>query len=71
MSCEMNRRGFIKGAGVFAAAACGGAANGGTSNVSRMAAAPSQDVDVLVVGGGPAGVCAAIAARGMALRRLS
>ena len=62
MSGEMNRRGFIKGAGVFAAAACGGAANGGTSNVSRSPSAPCQDVDVLVVGGGPAGVCAAIAA---------
>ena len=35
MSGEMNRRGFIKGAGVFAAAACGGTANGGTSNASR------------------------------------
>lgn len=39
MSGEMNRRGFIKGAGFLAAAACGGAANGGTSNVSRTAAA--------------------------------
>ena len=62
MSGEMNRRGFIKGAGVFAAAACGGAANGGTSNAPRMAVVQGQDVDVLVVGGGPAGVCAAIAA---------
>ena len=58
MSGGMNRRGFIKGAGVFAAAACGGtaaAADGGEAK-------PWLGVDVLVAGGGPAGVCAAIAA---------
>ena len=59
---KVNRRGFIKSAGVFAAAACGGAAKGGTPDVSRLAGKPRQAVDVLVIGGGPAGVCAAISA---------
>ena len=44
------------------AAACGGVAKGGALNVSCPAVVQGQDVDVLVVGGGPAGVCAAIAA---------
>ena len=42
MSGEMNRRGFIKGAGVLAAAACGGAAKGGALNVARSPSAPNS-----------------------------
>ena len=59
MSINAGRREFLKGAGVFAAVSCGGALGAET---------PPGDVradyltDVLVVGGGPAGVCAAISA---------
>ena len=59
---EMNRRGFLTGVGVFAATTCGGAVGGGLPNAARLARDPCQRVDVLVAGGGPAGVCAAIAA---------
>lgn len=59
-----DRRDFMKKAGLFAAAACGGAVK-----VAGAPAAPGGSegladytTDVLVVGGGPAGVCAAIAA---------
>ena len=65
---KVDRRGFIKEAGVLAALA-GGAmagltarcyADGGVATAGR--ALPWLETDVLVVGGGPAGVCAAIAA---------
>ena len=71
MSGEMNRRGFIKGAGVFAAAGGGLGISRPTKDVVGSVAPRAElgdgskqwlDVDVLVVGGGPAGVCAAIAA---------
>jgi len=64
----MDRRQFISSAGMLAAAgaaanivpSCGNPAEPGLSNVKD-----SYDTDVLVVGGGPAGVCAAIAAARM------
>lgn len=52
-----NRRDFIKGAGVFAASLGGAAASADDSGAKAW-----PETDVLVVGGGPAGVCAAIAA---------
>ena len=57
MGTNPNRRDFLKGAGMLAAATCGGvarAAHGGEP--------ADYSTDILVVGGGPAGVCAAIAA---------
>ena len=67
----MNRRDFLKGAAV---AAAGGAATAVAGATAQSAAAPAgavvysrsipvaHDVDVFVAGGGPAGVCAALAA---------
>ena len=49
-----NRRDFIKGAGVFAASLGGAAASADDSGAKAW-----PETDVLVVGGGPAGVCAA------------
>ena len=63
---EANRRDFLKGAGLLAAAACGGGAAAAVPKtgapVAAKAGAADYATDVLVVGGGPAGVCAAIAA---------
>ena len=56
---DANRREFLKGAGLLAAAACGG---GATAAAVPETGAADYATDVLVVGGGPAGVCAAIAA---------
>ena len=55
---DANRREFLKGAGLLAAAACGG----GVAAAAPETGAADYATDVLVVGGGPAGVCAAIAA---------
>ena len=67
----MNRREFLKGAAV---AAAGGAATAVAGATAQSAAAPAgavvysrsipvaHDVDVFVAGGGPTGVCAALAA---------
>ena len=59
MSIDTDRRGFIKCAGVFAAASCGGALGAATRHGD---AGEDYSTDVLVVGGGPAGVCATISA---------
>ena len=58
MNKNSSRREFLKGAGVLAAVSCGGALK---AEPPRSASA-DYATDVLVVGGGPAGVCAAIAA---------
>lgn len=70
MNGDTDRRGFIKGVSLSALAggamagltarcyADGGSAASGGARISR----PWLETDVLVVGGGPAGVCAAIAA---------
>ena len=56
----MNRREFLKGAAVSAAgAALGGCA---TAGAGKDRGAPAETYDVAVMGGGPAGSCAAIAA---------
>ena len=56
---EFSRRDFIKGVSL-ASASC---AAGGAGRASAASADGARhDVDVLVVGGGPAGVCAAVAA---------
>ncbi len=67
MNVDTDRRGFIKG--VSLAALAGGAMAGRTARCYADAgvatagrALPWLETDVLVVGGGPAGVCAAIAA---------
>ena len=54
---NVNRREFLKGAGLSAT----GLALGGCAT-SGVAALPPAEYDVAVMGGGPAGVCAAIAA---------
>lgn len=55
----LRRRDFLKGASLVAAVPSVAVA----SNVERPGeAVPRNDTDVLIVGGGPAGVCAAIAA---------
>ena len=55
---KSNRREFLKGAGLLAAVACGG----GAAAAAPETGTADYATDVLVVGGGPAGVCAAIAA---------
>lgn len=59
-----DRRDFMKKAGLFAAAAYGGAVKVAGAPVALGGSEGPADytTDVLVVGGGPAGVCAAIAA---------
>ena len=61
---KTDRRNFMKRAGLFTAAACAGAVKADVSKDSLSACEGPADytTDVLVVGGGPAGVCAAIAA---------
>ena len=63
---DFNRRNFLKGISLTALAGAAGrtsASDGDGIIVTRKGSAqPWIDVDVLVVGGGPAGVCAAIAA---------
>jgi hypothetical protein len=63
---ECNRRGFLKGASLAAVAGAATAGNGqdarSPSCNGQDVRCPSEDVDVLVAGGGPAGACAAIAA---------
>ena len=58
---QFNRRGFIKGASLAAfVGACIDASGQGSRSANSQF--PGYDVDVLVLGGGPAGACAAIAA---------
>ncbi len=68
MSINTSRRGFIKGAGFFAALT--GAAGGVVSARAVPSGSASNagawiDADVVVSGGGPAGVCAAVSAARM------
>ena len=58
----MNRREFLKGAAVSAAGVAVGGCATSTAHPSFPIPHPSSAYDVIVVGGGPAGVCAAIAA---------
>ena len=62
----MNRREFLKGAAVAAGALGAGAASAAAKADGRgavsVAAEPWLEADVLVAGGGPAGVCAAVSA---------
>ena len=56
---NFNRRNFLKGASLAAAMPSVAVAS---NLVGSEEASPRSETDVLVVGGGPAGVCAAIAA---------
>ena len=71
----MNRRDFLKNSGIIAAAAtlspvmtaCGNEA----SDLAGMKNIPdAYETDLLVVGGGPAGSCAAVAAARMGVRTI-
>lgn len=58
-----DRRGFLVGAAVSAAGACASALANPVTDASRVGVLPQTAAyDVVVVGGGPAGVCAAVAA---------
>lgn len=71
----MNRRDFLKNSGIIAAAAtlspvitaCGNEA----SDLAGMKNIPdAYETDLLVVGGGPAGSCAAVAAARMGVKTI-
>lgn len=66
MKTSMNRRQFLKGTAVsVAAVSCAGGAGGAatvTATGVEVPATPWMKTDVLVAGGGPAGVCAAVSA---------
>ncbi len=59
MSARFNRRNFLKGSAIAAAAGCFCRSEGAPA---VSGAAPDYETDVAVMGGGPAGTCAAIAA---------
>ena len=56
------RRSFLSGSAVTALAAAGGCCTGGVPRRGDRVAAPWLEADVVVAGGGPAGVCAAVSA---------
>ena len=56
------RRSFLSGSAVTALAAAGGCCTGGAPRRGDRVAAPWLEADVVVAGGGPAGVCAAVSA---------
>ena len=56
------RRRFLSGSAVTALAAAGGCCTGGVPRRGDRVAAPWLEADVVVAGGGPAGVCAAVSA---------
>ena len=71
----MNRRDFLTASGLLAIAGVSSSVLGGCSPLSGSDAAAkgvkqSYDTQVLVVGGGPAGVCAAIAAARQGVRTM-
>ena len=68
----MNRRDFLSAAGMLAAAGTlPGLASACTGTTLNNKGIPTQyDTDILIAGGGPAGVCAAIAAARMGARTL-
>ncbi len=68
----MNRRDFLSAAGMLAAAGTlPGLASACTGTTLNNKGIPTQyDTDILIAGGGPAGVCAAIAAARMGARVL-
>ena len=61
-SLKIDRRGFLSGSAVAALAAAGGCCTAGAPRRGDCAAEPWLEADVVVAGGGPAGVCAAVSA---------
>ena len=59
---KIDRRGFLSGSAVAALAAAGGCAPKESEKGASVSATPWLEADVVVAGGGPAGVCAAVSA---------
>ena len=64
------RRSFLSGSAVTALAAAGGCCTGGAPRRGDRVAAPWLEADVVVAGGGPAGVCAAVSAARMGAKTI-